>query len=280
MKGFSTPKIEGKFSLRASSTGMILMDEVEVPKDNLLPNVSGLAVSSCSSSSVNKNTIFCMLISDMSFGDQGPFGCLNNARYGISWGALGAAEFCFHTARQYTLDRSVSQSTLSLLSMYGNWYRPANLFSIKPFLLDQNPVWSATGQKPADAEENGWHVNWDYHWVAVMSDVGKTYWSEKVSYFSLLRSVFHILYHHDWLTRLPDCHKTSSKVRFLALIGQYLRWSLCWRGIAVEKPWILPDRPETCLEEMEFQMNTTSSAMSWTWSLSTHTRVNQPKLCL
>lgn len=64
MKGFSTPKIEGKFSLRSSSTGMILMDEVEVPKDNLLPNVSGLSVSSCSSSSVNKNTIFCMLISD------------------------------------------------------------------------------------------------------------------------------------------------------------------------------------------------------------------------
>uniref|UniRef100_H3D3D6 Glutaryl-CoA dehydrogenase, mitochondrial n=1 Tax=Tetraodon nigroviridis TaxID=99883 RepID=H3D3D6_TETNG len=78
MKGFSTPKIEGKFSLRTSATGMILMDEVEVPKDNLLPNASGLA---------------------------GPFGCLNNARYGISWGALGAAEFCFHTARQYTLDR-------------------------------------------------------------------------------------------------------------------------------------------------------------------------------
>lgn len=63
MKGFSTPKIEGKFSLRSSSTGMILMDEVEVPKDNLLPNVSGLSVSSCSSSSVHKNTIFCMLIS-------------------------------------------------------------------------------------------------------------------------------------------------------------------------------------------------------------------------
>lgn len=117
MKGFSTPKIEGKFSLRVSSTGMILMDEVEVPKDNLLPNVSGLAVSSCSSSSVNRNSIFCMLISDMSFGDQGPFGCLNNARYGISWGALGAAEFCFHAARQYTLDRCVSHSTLSLLLM-------------------------------------------------------------------------------------------------------------------------------------------------------------------
>uniref|UniRef100_A0A8C7QYH0 Glutaryl-CoA dehydrogenase, mitochondrial n=1 Tax=Oncorhynchus mykiss TaxID=8022 RepID=A0A8C7QYH0_ONCMY len=78
MKGLATPKIEGKFSLRASATGMILMDEVEVPQENMLPNVSGLA---------------------------GPFGCLNNARYGIAWGALGAAEFCFHAARQYTLDR-------------------------------------------------------------------------------------------------------------------------------------------------------------------------------
>uniref|UniRef100_G3NSP1 Glutaryl-CoA dehydrogenase, mitochondrial n=1 Tax=Gasterosteus aculeatus aculeatus TaxID=481459 RepID=G3NSP1_GASAC len=78
MKGLTTPKIEGKFSLRASATGMIVMDEVEVPEENLLPNVSGLA---------------------------GPFGCLNNARYGIAWGALGAAEFCFHAARQYTLDR-------------------------------------------------------------------------------------------------------------------------------------------------------------------------------
>ncbi|KAM3597968.1 uncharacterized protein V6R79_011890 [Siganus canaliculatus] len=78
MKGFTTPKIEGKFSLRASATGMILMDEVEVPEENLLPKASGLG---------------------------GPFGCLNNARYGIAWGALGAAEFCFHAARQYTLDR-------------------------------------------------------------------------------------------------------------------------------------------------------------------------------
>nr|XP_046270830.1 glutaryl-CoA dehydrogenase, mitochondrial-like [Scatophagus argus]XP_046270831.1 glutaryl-CoA dehydrogenase, mitochondrial-like [Scatophagus argus] len=78
MKGLSTPKIEGKFSLRASATGMILMDEVEVPEENLLPKASGLG---------------------------GPFGCLNNARYGIAWGALGAAEFCFHAARQYTLDR-------------------------------------------------------------------------------------------------------------------------------------------------------------------------------
>jgi glutaryl-CoA dehydrogenase len=78
MKGLSAPKIEGKFSLRASTTGEIVMDEVFVPADNLLPNVQGL---------------------------KGPFGCLNRARYGIAWGAMGAAEFCWHAARQYTLDR-------------------------------------------------------------------------------------------------------------------------------------------------------------------------------
>jgi len=78
MEGLSAPKIEGKFSLRASVTGEIVMDNVFVPEENLLPNVSGL---------------------------KGPFGCLNKARYGISWGALGAAEFCWHAARQYTLDR-------------------------------------------------------------------------------------------------------------------------------------------------------------------------------
>lgn len=78
MKGLSAPKIEGKFSLRASITGEIVMDNVEVPESALLPNVSGL---------------------------KGPFGCLNKARYGIAWGALGAAEFCWHAARQYTLDR-------------------------------------------------------------------------------------------------------------------------------------------------------------------------------
>lgn len=78
MKGLSAPKIEGKFSLRASATGEIVMDEVFVPDENLMPNVSGL---------------------------KGPFGCLNKARYGIAWGALGAAEFCWHAARQYTLDR-------------------------------------------------------------------------------------------------------------------------------------------------------------------------------
>ncbi len=78
MKGLNAPKIEGKFSLRASVTGMIQMDEVFVPEENLLPNASGLA---------------------------GPFGCLNRARFGIAWGAMGAAEACFHAARGYTLDR-------------------------------------------------------------------------------------------------------------------------------------------------------------------------------
>jgi len=78
MKGLSAPKIEGKFSLRASLTGEIAMADVVVPEENVLPGVSGL---------------------------KGPFGCLNNARFGIAWGALGAAEFCWFAARQYTLDR-------------------------------------------------------------------------------------------------------------------------------------------------------------------------------
>ena len=78
MPGLSTPKIEGKLALRASVTGEIVMDDVFVPDENLLPNVSGL---------------------------KGPFGCLNNARFGIAWGTLGAAETCWHTARDYTLDR-------------------------------------------------------------------------------------------------------------------------------------------------------------------------------
>lgn len=78
MPGLSTPKIEGKFSLRASVTGMIQLDDVRVPASHVFTNVHGL---------------------------KGPFSCLNNARFGIAWGALGAAEFCFHTARQYTLER-------------------------------------------------------------------------------------------------------------------------------------------------------------------------------
>jgi glutaryl-CoA dehydrogenase len=78
MTGLSAPKIDGKFSLRASVTGEIVMDEVFVPAGNLLPNVQGL---------------------------KGPMGCLDSARYGIAWGALGAAEFCWQAARQYVLDR-------------------------------------------------------------------------------------------------------------------------------------------------------------------------------
>ena len=78
MEGLSTPVIEGKFSLRASVTGEIVMDNVFVPEQNMLPGVSGLS---------------------------GPFGCLNRARYGISWGSMGAAEFCWHSARDYVLER-------------------------------------------------------------------------------------------------------------------------------------------------------------------------------
>ena len=78
MKGLSAPKIEGKFSLRTSITGEIVMDKVFVPEENIFPDTTGLG---------------------------GPFGCLNKARYGISWGVIGAAEFCWHAARQYTLDR-------------------------------------------------------------------------------------------------------------------------------------------------------------------------------
>jgi glutaryl-CoA dehydrogenase len=77
--GLEAPKIEGKFSLRASATGMIFMEDVRIPKENEFPVVEGL---------------------------KGPFGCLNNARYGIAWGALGAAEFCMHAARDYTLERN------------------------------------------------------------------------------------------------------------------------------------------------------------------------------
>jgi len=78
MKGLSAPKIEGKFSLRASITGEIVMEDVFVPEENKFPNIKGL---------------------------KGPFSCLNKARYGIAWGSMGAAEFCWHAARQYTLDR-------------------------------------------------------------------------------------------------------------------------------------------------------------------------------
>ena len=98
MKGFSTPKIEGKFSLRASITGQIAMDDVHVPKANLLPKVAGLKVYRTRRKYFRYES-FCFLFF------EGPFGCLNNARYGIGWGTLGAAEFCLHTARQYTIER-------------------------------------------------------------------------------------------------------------------------------------------------------------------------------
>jgi len=91
MAGLSAPKIEGKISLRASVTGMINMDDVFVPEDGLLPNVEGL---------------------------KGPFGCLNRARYGISWGAMGAAEFCYAAARQYGLDRKQFSRPLAATQLY------------------------------------------------------------------------------------------------------------------------------------------------------------------
>ncbi len=91
MKGLSAPKIGGKLSLRASVTGEIVMDNVEIPEDAILPDVEGL---------------------------KGPFGCLNRARYGISWGALGAAEFCWHAARQYGLDRKQFNKPLAQTQLF------------------------------------------------------------------------------------------------------------------------------------------------------------------
>ncbi|SEF52066.1 acyl-CoA dehydrogenase [Bosea lathyri] len=91
MKGLSAPKIGGKLSLRASITGEVVMDGVIVPEENLLPNVSGL---------------------------KGPFGCLNRARYGISWGVMGAAEDCFQRARQYGLDRKQFNKPLAQTQLY------------------------------------------------------------------------------------------------------------------------------------------------------------------
>ena len=91
MTGLSAPKIGGKLSLRASVTGEIVMDGVEVPEDALLPGVEGL---------------------------KGPFGCLNRARYGITWGVMGAAEFCWHAARQYGLDRNQFGRPLAQTQLY------------------------------------------------------------------------------------------------------------------------------------------------------------------
>lgn len=91
MEGLSAPKIEGKFSLRASITGEIVMEEVFVPEENMFPEVKGL---------------------------RGPFGCLNRARYGIAWGAMGAAEFCWHAARQYGLERKQFNKPLASMQLF------------------------------------------------------------------------------------------------------------------------------------------------------------------
>src|SRR5690606_36749291 len=91
MAGLSAPKLEGKLSLRASTTGMIVMDDVKVGADALLPGAEGMS---------------------------GPFGCLNRARYGISWGCMGAAEFCFAAARQYGLDRKQFGKPLAANQLY------------------------------------------------------------------------------------------------------------------------------------------------------------------
>ncbi|WP_432785725.1 Acyl-CoA dehydrogenase [Oligella sp. MSHR50489EDL] len=91
MQGLSAPKIEGKFSLRASITGEIVMDNVFVPEENAFPDIRGL---------------------------KGPFGCLNKARYGIAWGAMGAAEFCWHAARQYSLDRTQFDRPLAATQLF------------------------------------------------------------------------------------------------------------------------------------------------------------------
>jgi glutaryl-CoA dehydrogenase len=90
-KGLTTPKIEGKFSLRAGVTGEIVMQDVEIPHDRMLPNADGM---------------------------KGPFSCLNHARYGIAWGAMGAAEFCWHAARQYGLDRQQFGRPLAANQLY------------------------------------------------------------------------------------------------------------------------------------------------------------------
>ncbi|CAG8499636.1 2648_t:CDS:10 [Diversispora eburnea] len=99
MKGLSTPTIKGKLSLRASITGMIVMDNVEVPEENLLPHVEGL---------------------------KGPFSCLNNARYGIAWGVLGSSEFCFSEARNYSLDREQFGSPLARFQLVQKKFADAN----------------------------------------------------------------------------------------------------------------------------------------------------------
>jgi len=118
MEGLSTPKIDGKFSLRASPTGMIMLDEVKIPKENVLPKVTGM---------------------------RGPFACLNSARLGIAWGAWGAAEFCLESARQYTMDRK--QFGRPLASNQLIQFKMAN--ALTEITLGLNAVLQATRMKEA-----------------------------------------------------------------------------------------------------------------------------------
>jgi glutaryl-CoA dehydrogenase len=118
MDGLSTPKIDGKFSLRASPTGMIHLDEVKIPKENVLPNVTGM---------------------------RGPFACLNSARLGIAWGAWGSAEFCLETARQYTMDRKQFGRPLAANQLLQ--FKMAN--ALTEITLGLNAVLQATRMKEA-----------------------------------------------------------------------------------------------------------------------------------
>jgi len=118
MEGLETPKIDGKFSLRASPTGMIHLDEVKIPKENVLPNVTGM---------------------------RGPFACLNSARLGIAWGAWGAAEFCLDSARQYTMDRKQFQRPLAANQLIQ--FKMAN--ALTEITLGLNATLQATRMKEA-----------------------------------------------------------------------------------------------------------------------------------
>jgi glutaryl-CoA dehydrogenase len=113
MPGLETPKIEGKLSLRTSITGQIAMDEVPVPEDNILPGQSIQMEFNIYNILIRFIQLFLQFTG--AHGLSGPFGCLNNARLGIAWGALGAAEACFHAARDYAMERWNKDSERFLL---------------------------------------------------------------------------------------------------------------------------------------------------------------------
>lgn len=142
-------------------------------------------------------------------------------------------------------------------------------------LLYQNPVWRSTGKESADAEENGRHVDRDHNRPTVLSAAGETYRWEKVkmtpsSNWSVLDGmcVFSLFSTVSWSS-------LRNKHVFFFLTERPQRWYPCWRGTAAVKPLTSPGRPETCWEETASQTSTTSSATSWTWRLSTHTKVRR-----